>query len=139
MSPLTTHLFRFATPAPPEEGWAALTTSEPGGGYLPDLSFVSDWAAGSTLVVTTADNPALSCGDVIAAELPRRLSYALDGGRGPATYITWEIRPMPTGSIVRLSVDELDGDGDGQPDLEDIWLPLLARFQLALCPTAGPT
>jgi Integrase core domain len=31
MSPLTTHLFKFATPAPPEEVWAALTSSEPGG------------------------------------------------------------------------------------------------------------
>jgi hypothetical protein len=97
MSPLTTHLFRFATPARREEVWAALTSSEPGGGYLPGLSFVSDWAAGSTLVVMTADNVAVSFGEVIAAELPRRLSYALDGGRGPATYVTWEIRPMPTG------------------------------------------
>jgi hypothetical protein len=44
---------------------------------------------------------------------------------------------MPTGSIIRVYVDELDGDGE--PDLEDIWLPLLARLQLALCPTAGPT
>jgi hypothetical protein len=137
MSSLTTHLFRFATPAGPEEVWAALTSSEPGGGYLSRLSFVSDWAAGSTLVVMTDDNIAVSFGEVIAAEPPRRLSYALDGGRGPATYITWEIRPMPTGSIVRVYVDEFDGDGE--PDLEDIWLPLLARFQLALCPTAGPT
>jgi hypothetical protein len=44
---------------------------------------------------------------------------------------------MPTGSIVRVYVDEFDGDG--APDLEDIWLRLLARLQLALCPTAGPT
>jgi hypothetical protein len=60
----------------------------------------------------TADNVAVSFGDVIAAELPRRLSYALDGGRGPASYITWEIRPVPTGSIVPLYVDEFDGDAN---------------------------
>jgi hypothetical protein len=31
MNPLTTQLFRFATPAGPEEVWAALTSSEPEG------------------------------------------------------------------------------------------------------------
>jgi hypothetical protein len=71
---------------------------------------------------------------VIAADAPRRLSYVLDGGLGPATYITWEIRSGTTGSIIRVYVDGFDSDGDGE--LEDIWLPALARFQAALCDLA---
>ena len=129
MFPLTTHVFGFATPASPEQVWTALTASCPGAGFLAGVSIASEWVAGST-VVLTAGATAVAQGEVIAADEPQRLSYALDGGHGPATHITWEIRPHTTGSIVRVYVDEFDSDGHA--DIEDAWLPILASFQAAL-------
>ena len=89
MSLLTTHMFALATPVGPEEVWAALTSSQ-AGSHLPGVSFVSEWVAGAPLVLMAADTP-MSHGEVIAADPPHRLGYALGGGYGPATYITWEI------------------------------------------------
>ena len=134
MFPLTTHLLAFATPASPERVWTALTATGPGASFLPGVSIVSEWVAGSTLVLTAGATAAVY-GEVIAADEPRRLSYALDGGRGPATHITWEIRPHTTGSIVHVYVDEFDSDGPAE--IEDAWLPILANFQAALLVSCG--
>jgi uncharacterized protein YndB with AHSA1/START domain len=136
MSRLTTHVFRLATPAPPAKVWEALTSSEPGANFLPRLTLASTWTPGSPLVLRPDADLVVAYGDVIAAEPPSRLSYALDGGHGPATYITWELRPTTAGSIVHLYVDEFDGDDAAE--VEDNWLPLLARFQVMLCPSGGP-
>jgi uncharacterized protein YndB with AHSA1/START domain len=139
MDILTTQVFRFATAAEPERIWAALTGPEQTARCWGGLSLHSGWVAGSSLWLHTPETPILF-GEVIAAAPPARLVYALDGGCGPATYVTWEITPSSKGriSIVRLSVDEFrfdpdgDDDGDSDSDTEVAWLTFLIDLQRVL-------
>jgi uncharacterized protein YndB with AHSA1/START domain len=139
MDILTTQVFRFATAADPDRIWAALTSPEQTSRCWGDLSLYSDWAVGSSLWLYTPETPILF-GEVIAAAPPARLVYALHGGCGPATYVTWEITPSSEGriSIVRLSVDEFNVDdpdeaGDSEDDDSEVaWLTFLADLQRVL-------
>jgi hypothetical protein len=66
-------------------------------------------------------------GEVLAAEEPCRLSYTLDDPPGTAAvYITWELRGVDDGTVIRLHVDEPWPLGDGTDDLETAWLPVLS-------------
>ena len=124
MTGMTTQLFRFATDAAPARVWAALTT----GRYLYGLAPSSQWRPGAA-VTFTGEATTIS-GDVLAVEEPRRLSYTVRAGDGqPETYVTWEIDDDEgNGSIVRLYVDEPDGDTGG----EAAWLRIVARLESIL-------
>lgn len=66
-------------------------------------------------------------GAVLAAEPPRRLSYALDDPPGsPSVYVTWEPRGTSDGTIIRLDVDEPWPLAGSTEDLESAWLPVLS-------------
>lgn len=128
---LTTHVFGFATGAAPDQVWSALTDAARTPRWLRGLALESAWAPGSRLVLRYGDVPAAT-GDVVAIVPGERLSYAIDGGLGPATYLTWTVRPTGGGSIVRLAVDDADaGPGDGR-EAEDTWLPVLADLHAVL-------
>ena len=65
-------------------------------------------------------------GEVLAAEQPHRLSHTLDDPPGtPAVYVTWELRDVDDGTIIRLHVDEPWPMADGTDDLETAWLPVI--------------
>jgi uncharacterized protein YndB with AHSA1/START domain len=118
---LTSELFRAITTAPPEQVWAALTVTGCPLGYLYGLTAESDWLPGSTLSLTLGRWRLV--GEVLIADRPRRLSYTLGEQE---MYVTWELRPVDDGTVIRLTVDEpwpLVEDAD---DLEAAWLPVLS-------------
>jgi uncharacterized protein YndB with AHSA1/START domain len=123
MTGITTQLFRFASDAAPARVWAVLTT----GRYLYGLAPASEWRPG--VPVKFSSEAATLFGDVLAVEEPRRLSYTVRAGEGqPETYVTWEIVDDEGGSVVRLYVDEPDGDAGG----ESAWLRVVARLESLL-------
>ena len=137
MTGITTQMFRFATDAGSHDVWAALTRPDLTPRYLYGLAARSEWRPGAT--VTFTGEAATLTGEVLAAEEPRRLSYSLRAaGEGqPETYVTWEIvdaePPAPGrsglgGTVVRLYVDEPDGDAGA----EAAWLRVMARLESVL-------
>jgi uncharacterized protein YndB with AHSA1/START domain len=129
---ISTHAFAFSTAATPGQVWAALTDGDLTRRYLHGLAAESAWAPGSRLVLRAAGVPAAT-GEVLAAEPGARLSLALEGGHGADTYLTWTIRRGAGGSVVRLVVDEPDGDGEAdEAEVEDVWLPVLADLHALL-------
>jgi hypothetical protein len=126
------------TPASAERVWATLTSCAASGDLVPGVHLASDWTAGAAIETSIAGRR-VPCGEVLVAESPHRLAWALDGGDGPATYVTWEVRPRTDGCIVRVVVDDLDAD-PGDPDApvdedhdpELVWLPVLAGLQARL-------
>ena len=67
----------------------------------------------------------------------RLLSYVLDDDSGSATYLTWMLRPVADGCVLRLRIDETNcagsvGSADSAEELEDVWLPVLDRLAAAL-------
>jgi len=124
------HCFAFSTCAAPAAVWQALTR----GGCFPGLTLASDWTAGSPLLVTAAGStsPAGIGGAVLLAVPPARLSYYFQAAPGdPCTYLTWQVRPAPCGSVVKLHVDEVECPDD-EAGAEETWLPLLAALQVGL-------
>jgi len=72
-------------------------------------------------------------GEVLAAISPIQLSFTLTSGDGqPATYLTWEVREVPAGAVVRLHLDEVGGAFDTSEDVEDSWLPVITRLEALL-------
>ena len=130
---IPTQLFRFSTPARPDQVWAALTRGDFTARYLYGLVAESEWRPGGPVTFTGAGGT-LS-GEVLAAEEPRRLSYGVRADDGqPATYVTWEILGDGAGSLVRLYVDE-----PGEPvgleagaDVESAWLHVVAGLESVL-------
>jgi uncharacterized protein YndB with AHSA1/START domain len=127
---LSTHRFRSFVAASPERVWTALTGGRETAGWLHGLAFEADWRSGRLKLVN--GDVVAARGEVLDVTPPRRLALAVDGGHGPATYLTWEIRGTDGGSIVRLDVDEPVTAGDDGREAEDVWLPVLAGLQAVL-------
>jgi uncharacterized protein YndB with AHSA1/START domain len=131
LSPSSTEMFRFVTSAAPEEVWAALTEDGPSASYLFGVDLHSSWRAGAA-VSSSGPEPATLSGTILRADEPFRLSFTLSAGdRQPETYLTWDIRASASGAVVRLYVDQPDGD-DGAEELEETWLSVVDRFQSLL-------
>jgi uncharacterized protein YndB with AHSA1/START domain len=126
---LATHTFGFTTTAAAAQVWTVLTDPEEIPHYLHGVALVSDWLPASP-VELRGWGGAVAYGEVLQAVPPERLVIALDGGAGPATYLTWEIRGTPDGSEVRLAIDEFGAEPDQETEL--VWPPILARLQASL-------
>ncbi|MDQ4070415.1 MAG: SRPBCC domain-containing protein [Actinomycetota bacterium] len=126
MDGIATRVFSFATPARPDQVWAALTRPGLTRRYLYGLAAESDWRPGGGASFVGASVSLV--GDVLAAEEPGRLSYSVRAGDGqPDTYVTWEIMGDGSGSVVRLYVDE-----PGQPEVESAWVEVVSRLEATL-------
>jgi uncharacterized protein YndB with AHSA1/START domain len=125
MDAMNTHLFRLATDTDPDAVWATLTDEAASADYLYGATLSSTWEAGTPLELSRPSGPSVK-GWVLFSAPPNRLAYTLEDDSGAIAYLTWEVRPSPTGSVVRLSVDEF-GD-DTEEDAEDVWLPVLKAF-----------
>lgn len=122
---LTSELFRAITTASPDDVWAALTATGSSLGYLYGMTAESDWQAGATL--TLALDRWHLVGDILVADRPRRLCYALGDRPGePSVYVTWELRPLDDATVIRLTVDEPWPLTEDTDDLEAAWLPVLS-------------
>ena len=132
MDPLSTSVLSFLTPAPLAAVWAVLTGPASGIPYLHGLRPVSDWTPGAAVSVTHPHGPALR-GEVLDVDAPHRLSFTLGsaggGGDDDPTYVTWTLLRVDGGTLVRLLVDEIDGDDD---EATVAWLPVLTAVRRAV-------
>jgi len=126
---LTTHTFAFTTTATPDQVWIALTDCQEISRYLHGVALVSDWLPASPVKLCGSGDTVAS-GEVLDAVRGTRLVLSLDGGHGPATYLTWEIASTPAGTHVRLAIDDFGDEPDEETAL--IWRPILARLEANL-------
>ena len=71
-------------------------------------------------------------GQVVYAVPLGRLTYCVQPSPAdPAVYLTWHLRGLPTGCVVRLEIDEPDA-AELPGDEEETWLTLLAALQSLL-------
>ncbi|HEY5110542.1 MAG TPA: SRPBCC domain-containing protein [Acidimicrobiales bacterium] len=131
----SSHRFSFLTGAPPERVWAALTCPDTTPRFLHGMRLESAWVPGSPVELQAPAGHSVS-GEAIRVDPPRSLSFALEQGTAPCRIIGWELRPHPEGTVVRLSIDDVDGDCE--EEVEDVWLPVVAALQGLLdTPAAG--
>jgi len=136
MTVRSSHRFSFLSAAPQDRVWGALTCAEASPKYLHGMSLESAWSPGSP-VHLRAPAGHVARGEVIRADPPRSLSFALEQGTAPCRIIAWELRAHPEGTVVRLTIDDVDGDCD--EEVEDVWLPVVAALQGFLAPPGdGP-
>ncbi len=129
-------MFAFATAACAGSVWSALTCADQTARYLFGLQAHSTWRADTPVRFETVDGHSLT-GRVLHVAEPHRLSYVLQSAPDdPAVYLTWQIRPIANGTVVRLLVDEI-GSVD-EEDVEDTWLPILAALQALLAKADEP-
>jgi uncharacterized protein YndB with AHSA1/START domain len=121
--------FTCSTTAEPSRVWTALTEPEETREYLYGLAAHSCWEAEAAIRFCHEQHTLQ--GQVMHAERPCRLSYYLTAGPDdPPTYLTWQIRASPTGSTIRLQIDETEpAIADSDEEAEDTWLPVLAALQ----------
>lgn len=118
--------FHAITSVKPECVWNALTATGFPLDHLHGMKVESDWRPGAGVVMVLTGQWRLT-GEVLAAEQPHRLSYTLGDTPGaPAVYLTWEIRGVDDGTIIRLHIDEPWPLASGTDDLETAWLPVLS-------------
>ncbi len=123
--------FRVLVPACADRVWSALTCPVQTGRFLHSLAVRSSWQPGAT-VTFWLDERVTASGQVLCAQRPRQLSYSVDDDSGTATYVTWQLRAVPDGCVVRLRVDETHGDATSEDELEDVWLPVVERLRAVL-------
>jgi uncharacterized protein YndB with AHSA1/START domain len=129
----TAHVFAVHVRADPVLVWTALTDPGQTAAYLYGLAAHSTWAPGDPIEFRLSGR-AGPVGRVLHAQCHERLSYVLQAGQGdPPTYLTWLLRPVPGGCVVRLEVDEVD-HADTPQEAENVWLPVLAALQLLVNP-----
>jgi uncharacterized protein YndB with AHSA1/START domain len=129
MVPLTTHVFELTTAASSEDVWRALTDGR--SRHLHGLELVSDWRPGSPVEALGGNGHALR-GEVLVADAPHRLSLLFEGAGSWAIHLTWEIAAAPGPIVVRLCVDEVDGDT--AEEAAEVWAPVVAALREALTP-----
>jgi uncharacterized protein YndB with AHSA1/START domain len=135
-APLGTQRFVCFTAANPARVWAALTGTHETGSYLCGLIPRSSWEAEAPIHFQATQSPVAVhsslTGRVLHVEPLCRLSYVLRSGHeDPPIYLTWEIRPCPGGSTIRLQIDEIEY-ADNDEEAENTWLPVLAALQALL-------
>jgi hypothetical protein len=124
----TSHSFACYTSAGPQEAWDALTSASRTPAYLYGLAAHSTWEADAAITAVYEGHTRLT-GHVLCARPGERLSYLLQAeSADPPTYLTWLIRPSPSGCTITLVVDE-PHTRDTTEDAEDTWLPVLAALQ----------
>ena len=135
----TAHIFAAQVRADPVLVWTALTDPGQTAAYLYGLAAHSTWAPGDPIEFRLGGRAGpigwvLHVGRVLHVQCHERLSYLLQAGQGdPPTYLTWLLRPVPGGCVVRLEVDEVD-HADTPQEAENVWLPVLAALQLLVNP-----
>jgi uncharacterized protein YndB with AHSA1/START domain len=125
------HRFSFVTAVPAEQVWAALTCAETTARYFHGIHLESEWTPGAPVSLRGPGGHEKR-GEVIAAHPPRALSFAIEQGVAPCRIIGWELRSSPEGTVVRLTVDDIEGDCE--MEMEDTWLPVLSGLQRMLQP-----
>jgi uncharacterized protein YndB with AHSA1/START domain len=122
------HSFACYTSARPEEVWDALTSASRTPAYLYGLAAQSTWEADAAITAVHESHTRLT-GYVLCARPGERLSYLLQAEPAdPPTYLTWLIRPSPSGCTITLVIDEPETP-DTTEGAEDTWLPVLAALQ----------
>ena len=130
----SSHRFSFLTGALPERVWTALTCPDTTTRYLLGMRLESAWTPGAPVNLLAPAGHSIA-GEVIRVDPPRSLSFALEQGTAPCRIIGWELRPHPMGTVVRLSVDDVDGDCE--EEVEDVWLQVVAALQTLLDQPSG--
>jgi uncharacterized protein YndB with AHSA1/START domain len=131
-----TYRFQCFTPVDPSKVWVALTDGQGTCRFLHGLVAESSWCADAPIhfraAPVQAEGRSSLAGRVLCAQPHRRLSYYLrSGAEDPSTYVTWQLRPCPGGSIVHLQVDQAEC-ADTEEEAENTWLPVLAALQSLL-------
>ena len=127
--PVLSQTFRLLTDASPERVWGALTCPDAAPRYLYGLSPRTCWSAGAAVEWRAAGARApVIPGQVLHADPPYRLSVTVEDSSNACTYLTWHVRAGEDGTVVRLVVDECDPGAEAETDLEDVWLPVIARL-----------
>jgi hypothetical protein len=126
--------YAFITGASADRVWSTLTCPTRTPVFLYGLSAVSIWQTDAPIELRLSNAPYAGelCGHVLYADRPSRLSCSVQAGAGdPAVYLTWHMRDIPTGCIVRLSIDEPELPDDSL-DGEETWLRLVAALERLL-------
>jgi uncharacterized protein YndB with AHSA1/START domain len=119
-------VFAFFSDATPIRVWRALTDPAQTRTFLEGMALQSDWQAGSEIVAPFRGEPTV-VGEVLCVQAHRRLSYLIRPPGASAVYLTWLLRQRHEGCICSLQIDE--SDTSDIAELEDIWLPIMARLQ----------
>ncbi len=122
--------FRLLTPAPAEAVWSALTCPQRTTRYL-HMSLRSSWRPGAPVQFVAGDRQ-VSSGQVLCLLPPNQLSYSIEDDSGATAYVTWLVRPVEAGCVVRLQVSETDCRGTTEDELEDVWLPVVEALRVVL-------
>jgi len=130
---LGTHRFSFFTRADTCQVWALLTGAGNSIGYFHALDISTSWRPGAPIRFRGSSDPDAAppvlTGSVLCVQPRSRLSFYFSSGPGdPRTYMTWELRPSMSATVVQLQVDQVDCL-DTVADAEDAWLPVLAALQ----------
>jgi uncharacterized protein YndB with AHSA1/START domain len=126
------YVFAAHVRADPGLVWTALTSPDQTAAYLYGLAAHSTWVPGDRIEFRL-NGCVKAIGSVLHARGQERLSYLIQAGPGdPPVYLTWRLRPVSGGCVVRLEIDEVDADSPRVA--EDIWLPVLAALQLLVNP-----
>ena len=126
--------YSFITSATPEQVWATLTSPIRTPDFFYGLSAVSTWDIGAPIEFRTGAEDGVGdlVGQVVYAVPLGRLTYCVQPSPAdPAVYLTWHLRGLPTGCVVRLEIDEPDA-AELPGDEEETWLTLLAALQSLL-------
>jgi uncharacterized protein YndB with AHSA1/START domain len=124
--PVLTQRFRLLSPAAPERDWAVLTSPDAAPSYLHGLTPRTCWSNGAPVEWETAVGAIP--GQVLHADPPYRLSVTVEDCSGASVYLTWQVRAADDGTVIRLDVEESPAGTSTDTELEDVWLPVLARL-----------
>lgn len=122
---------RVLVPVCTDRVWSALTCPDRTGRFFHGLSVRSSWRPGAG-VTLWRDEQMTAAGEVLSVQPPQHLSWSVEDDSGTATYVTWSLRPVPAGCVVRLQVDESPGDATAEDELEDVWLPVVEGLRTVL-------
>ncbi|MCU1603007.1 MAG: ArsR family transcriptional regulator [Frankiales bacterium] len=98
----------------PERLWEAITTADIRKHFQFGVTFASDWQAGSTITMGSAEQPSfLGDGEVLESDPPRRLVHTMRCGWNDdvvaegTTRVTWEITQVEDSVCLTLTHDQL--------------------------------
>ncbi len=132
------HVYDVYIRATPERCWEAITSGEMTKRWFHGTTLTGELKPGAKIQLLNEDGSSAVDGEVLECTPPSRFvhtwvaNWGPDFANDPPSRVSWEITPMGTTTLVRLTHDGFDGETATYQSISQGWAPILSSLKSLL-------
>lgn len=129
------HVYDVYIRATPERVWEAVTSGGIAKKWFHETTLTGDLKPGSSIQYVNPDGTSAVDGEVVEFDPPKRFVHTWRSNWGPdfandrASRVTWEVTPMGSTTLLRMTHDDFDGETATYQSISQGWAPILSSLK----------